>query len=66
MVYYFPMPPPQVAHAKRELNLEGLVRGHNVDARVLNKSTNPGAQSKQQMSKVAKAREAVDGMLKRW
>lgn len=56
----------QAAHANRELNLEGLIRGHDVDAAALNKSTNPGAQSKQQIGRVARAREAVDNMLKRW
>lgn len=66
MVYYLLMPPSQIAHAKRELNLEGLVRGYDVDAGVLNKSTNPGTQSKQQIGRVARAREAADKMLKRW
>lgn len=56
----------KVAHANRELNIEGAIRGHDVDAAVLNKSTNPGKQSKQQIKRVARAREAVDGMLKRW
>lgn len=56
----------KVAHANRELNIEGAIRGHDVDAAVLNKSTNPGKQSKQQIRRVARAREAVDGMLKRW
>eukprot|EP00903_Cladosiphon_okamuranus_P012671 g11851.t1 len=56
----------KVAHANRELNIEGAIRGHDVDVAVLNKSTNPGKQSKQQIKRVARAREAVDGMLKRW
>ncbi|CAN0010092.1 unnamed protein product, partial [Laminaria digitata] len=56
----------KAAHANRELNLEGLIRGHGVDAAALNKSTNPGSQSKQQIGRVARAREAVDNMLKRW
>lgn len=46
--------------------MEGLIRGHDVDAAALNKSTNPGSQSKQQIGRVARAREAVDSMLKRW
>lgn len=37
-----------------------------MDAAALNKSTNPGSQSKQQIGRVARAREAVDNMLKRW
>lgn len=69
-----PLPPPpppssvdeKMAHANRELNIEGAIRGHDVDAAVLNKSTNPGKQSKQQIRRVARARQAVDGMLKRW
>lgn len=56
----------KVAHANRELNIEGAVRGHDVDAAALNKSTSPGKQSKQQIGRVARAREAVDNMLKRW
>lgn len=43
-----------------------MIRGHDVDAAALNKSTNPGSQSKQQIGRVARAREAVDNMLKRW
>lgn len=37
-----------------------------MEAGVLNKSATPGMQSKQQMGRVARAREAVDNMLKRW
>lgn len=56
----------QAAHANRELNLEGLIKGHDVDAAALNRSTNPGSQSKQQINRVARAREAVDNMFRKW
>lgn len=65
-VLFLPPCRKKVAHANRELYLEGAIRGHDVDAAVLHKSTNPGKQTKQQIGRVTRAREAVDSMLKRW